>query len=135
VIGGRALHFSLIFFSTGFGFRFYNVHVFNICCSLRSEARRGKGEAEVRKKEACVATFVQSVPLKLRRDFVCAGESALQLNRGAGPFDRSTDLFPFRPHPHRPSGCDATRRETTRDDAALGVMTPARGGTYRFPVY
>lgn len=64
--------FSLIFFSTGFGFRFYNVHVFNICCSLRSEARRGKGEAEVRKKEACVATFVQSVPLKLRRDFVCA---------------------------------------------------------------
>lgn len=132
--------------------RFYgNVHV-NICCSLRSEAEaKAKAEAKARRGEArrrrrrgggtedraCVSTFVQSVPLKLRRDLVYAGESALQLSRGAEPFDRSTDPFPFdRPDPPPNTNGGASRCETTRDDAARsGAAAPARGGTDRLPVY
>lgn len=59
--------------------------------------------------------------LKLRRDLVYAGVSALQLSRGAGPFDRSTDPFPFdRPDPPPNAGerRDARRRATTRRPSA-----------------
>lgn len=95
------------------GVRFYNVHV-NICCSLRSEARRRRGEAEVRKKEACVSTFVQSVPLNYATSCMPGVGATTEPWSGAlRSFDRPAPIRPTWPPPQTTAGSDARRRRET----------------------